>query len=188
MLCRYLCRHTRPFALSLPLSHISNNLGFPLARTISNTGTVPNSKLKRRAPKTSTKTLIASPELDSRSLLQETKLDEYLQHIASTSHEVTLEDIERYKPIKFPSGSSSVDYEQQYNSLLESLVHSFSFDQLRRFLDLYHLDPPAKRNKWHLAAAIIEHQWKWPSLTKAKKIYKDRTEIVYKCTSSYSVV
>ena len=115
-----------------------------------------------------------------RSLLEKTKLEEYLQHIASTSRQVSLADIERCRPMTSPAVDDS-DYEQKYTALSETLVRSFSFNQLEQFLGLYQLEPPAKRNKWHFAVTIIEEAWKWPSLSRTKKAKREWSEIVYEC-------
>ncbi|RDB28766.1 hypothetical protein Hypma_015422 [Hypsizygus marmoreus] len=111
-----------------------------------------------------------------RNLLKESKLQDYLDLIASTSQEITLADIERCKPAGH-AAPRTPEYEQQYNSLVETLVRSFSLHQLRQFLVLYHLDMPTRRTKWDIAANIIERQWNWPSLTTIKKEKKEWTEI-----------
>ena len=122
-----------------------------------------------------------------RSLLGKTKLEEYLQHIASTSRQVSLVDIERCRPMTSPAVDDS-DYEQKYTALSETLVRSFSFNQLEQFLDLYRLDPPAKRNKWHFAVTIIEEAWKWPSLSRTKKAKREWSEIVYECAPTLQLL
>ncbi|KAF8078516.1 hypothetical protein FPV67DRAFT_1663244 [Lyophyllum atratum] len=119
-----------------------------------------------------------TPKEPHRNLLQNTKLQEYLDHIASTGQEVTLTDVERYRPSEHPSPRSP-EYEEQYNTLVETLVRSFSLDQLRKFLDMYHLNATPKRNKWEIATAIIERQWCWPSLATMKKRKRDWTEVIH---------
>ncbi|GLB36249.1 putative mitochondrial inner-membrane-bound regulator [Lyophyllum shimeji] len=119
----------------------------------------------------------ARPEEPRRNLLKGTKVQNYLDHIASTSREVTLADIERYRPSKHPSPRSP-KYEEEYNALVETLVRSFSLSQLRKFLGMYHLKLPARRNKWETAVAIIEHRWDWPSMTTLKEEKRDWTEVV----------
>ncbi|KAG5652170.1 hypothetical protein H0H81_006010 [Sphagnurus paluster] len=113
-----------------------------------------------------------------RNLLKETKLQDYLNHIASTSEQVTLADIERYRPSKYAEPHSP-SYEEEYHSLVETLVRSFSLNQLRTFLDMYHLTPPTKRTKWELAVTIVERQWNWPSLTIVKNEKREWTEVVH---------
>lgn len=117
-----------------------------------------------------------------RNLLEHTKVQEYLDFVASANNTVTLADIERCRP-PFHGAPGTPKYETDYNSLLETLVRSFSTKQLRQFLHLYQLDPPRKRTKWHYAASIIERQWGWPSLTEIQKQQRDWTEVLYKCRS-----
>jgi len=154
------------------------------SRNVANHSTDPIRTYERRDGARSRRILPDSFESErfvvQRSLLEKTKLEDYLQHIASTSRQVSLADIERCRPMTSPAVDDS-DYEQKYTALSETLVRSFSFNQLEQFLDLYQLDPPAKRNKWHLAVTIIEEAWKWPSLSRTKKAKREWSEIVYEC-------
>ncbi|KAF5377539.1 hypothetical protein D9615_005313 [Tricholomella constricta] len=120
----------------------------------------------------------ATIENPPRNLLQETKLQDYLDHIALTSQDVSLGDIERYRPARHASVRSP-EYEEEYNALVETLVRSFSLNQLRKFLEMYHLSAPQKRNKWELAVAIIERQWNWPSLKIIKQEKREWTESIH---------
>lgn len=109
------------------------------------------------------------------SILQYTKLEAYLQHIETSSRQVTLAEIERYRPVETPDADSPA-YECKYNSLLETLMRSFSLQQLRRFQKLYSLSTPVRRNKWHYARAIVENAWKWPSpqtVKDAEEVYRN---------------
>jgi hypothetical protein len=117
-----------------------------------------------------------------RNLLEHTKVQEYLDFVASSNNTVTLADIERCRP-PVHGNPGTPEYETDYNSLLDTLVRSFSAKQLRQFIHLYQLDPPKKRNKWHHAVSIIERQWGWPSLTAIQKQQRDWTEVSYKCRS-----
>ncbi|KAF9460791.1 hypothetical protein BDZ94DRAFT_1222387 [Collybia nuda] len=112
-------------------------------------------------------------------LLEQTKVQDYLDYVASTNNSVTLEDIERCKP-KMRAIPGTPEYAEDYNLLLENLVRSFSKVQLARFLELYSLEPPVKRTKWCYAETIIERQWKWPSLTDIQKRQRDWSEVTYK--------
>jgi hypothetical protein len=116
--------------------------------------------------------------ISHRNLLERTKVQEYLDFVASTNDTVTLADIERCRPPEH-GDPGTPEYESGYNSLLDTLVRSFSTKQLRQFLHLYQLDPPRKRTKWHYAVSIIEHQWGWPSLTEIQKQQRDWTEVTY---------
>ena len=153
-------------------------------RNVANHSTDPNLTYERRnAPprrRVRPDSLGSEDFAVQRSLLEKTKLEEYLQHIASTSRQVSLADIERCRPMTSPAVDDP-GYEQKYTALSETLVRSFSFNQLEQFLDLYRLNPPAKRNKWHFAVTIIEEAWKWPSLSRTKKDKREWSEIVYEC-------
>ncbi|KAG5648076.1 hypothetical protein DXG03_007111 [Asterophora parasitica] len=129
---------------------------------------------KKKTPGSSTE----RPAKPSRNLLRETKLQDYLDQIASTSQDVTLQDIERYRPASHASVHSP-KYEVEYNALVETLVRSFSVSQLRKFLGMYYLDAPYKRSKWELAVTIIERQWNWPSLKVIKKEKREWTEVIH---------
>ncbi|KAF8225081.1 hypothetical protein L208DRAFT_1409162 [Tricholoma matsutake] len=143
------------------------------------TPTVVNSTRKIATGRLAKKSLRPKEEIIShRNLLEQTKVQEYLDFVASTSNTVTLADIERCRPPEYGAPGTS-EYESDYNLLLDTLVRSFSTKQLRRFLHLYQLDLPKKRTKWHYAASIIERQWGWPSLTEIQKQQRDWTEVTY---------
>jgi hypothetical protein len=117
-----------------------------------------------------------------RNLLDETKVEQHLAFVKATKTTVTLADIERCQPPKH-SHPGSQQYETDYNTLLDTLVRSFSTKQLRTFVQLYNLEPHLthwKRTKWDYAVSIIEHQWNWPSLTQIQKEQRDRTEVTCK--------
>lgn len=119
-----------------------------------------------------------------RNLLERTKVQEYLDYVASTNTSVVLADIERCRPQNH-SEPGTPKYESEYSTLLENLVRSFSSKQLQRFLELYNLDPPVKRTKWNYAASIIERQWNWPSLVDIQKRQKDWSEVTYECVGFF---
>ncbi|KAG6876341.1 hypothetical protein C0992_013305, partial [Termitomyces sp. T32_za158] len=115
-----------------------------------------------------------------RNLLVETKLQEYLDHIA-TNQDISIVDLEReYKPSRRPD-KTATNYEEEYNKVVSRLVRSFSLTQLRTIANLYEIDIPAKLPKWPTAATIVEHKWKWPSLTGIKQEKRD-SEIIRECT------
>lgn len=117
-------------------------------------------------------------------LLEQSKVQDYLDFVASSNNSVTLEDIERCKP-KTHATPGTPDYAEDYNLAMENLVRSFSKAQLSRFLELYGLKPPVKRTKWYYAESIIEGQWKWPSLTDIQKRQRDWSEITIKGASNF---
>lgn len=116
----------------------------------------------------------------TRNILEQSKVQDYLDFVAATKDTITLADIERYRPPSY-STPGTLQYEADYNALLDNLVRSFSGKQLRIFLDLYKLSPPTKRTKWYYAVQIIEEQWHWPSLTQIQKEQRDWSEVAYEC-------
>lgn len=120
--------------------------------------------------------------LQSRNPLEPTRVDLYLASIHAAGLEPTLDDIERCRPKKHSSPESS-KYAEEYNNLLDTLCRSFSKDQLRKFTELYQLDPVwtrTSRRKVEYAESIIEKQWNWPSLKEIERRKRDRTEVVVK--------
>lgn len=133
-------------------------------------------KTDTKAPKSKN---IKSDEGDSvprRNLLEQSKIEDYLDFVASTKHSVTLADVERCRPPTH-GRPGTPEYEADYTTLLDTLVRSFSQAQLRRFLKLYNVSPPPRPTKWTLAVAIMEKQWNWPSLTKIQRDHRDWTEV-----------
>jgi len=120
-----------------------------------------------------------------RNLLEQTKVQDYLDFVASTNNTVALADIERCRPPEH-GAPGTPKYENDYNSLLDTLVRSFSTKQLRQFLHLYQLGLPRKRTKWHYAMSIIERQWGWPSLSEIQEQHRDWTQVAQASRSSLS--
>lgn len=121
----------------------------------------------------------------SRNPLEPTRVDLYLASIHAAGLEPTLDDIERCRPKRHSSPESS-KYAEEYNNLLDTLCRSFSKDQLRKFTELYNLDPiwtRCSRRKAEYAESIIEKQWNWPSLKEIERRQRDRTEVVIKTFS-----
>lgn len=120
---------------------------------------------------------------NTRNPLDPTRLDRYLASIRAAELEPTLDDVERYKPEGFSRPDSS-RYAAEYTNLLETLCRSFSKDQLRRFTELYKLDPiwtRSSRRKTEYAESIIEKAWGWPSLKEIERKRRDTTEVLVKC-------
>lgn len=117
--------------------------------------------------------------------LNPTRLDRYLTSIRTADLEPTLDDVEQCKPERFSRPDSS-RYAGEYTNLLETLCRSFSKDQLRRFTELYKLDPiwtRSSRRKTEYAESIIEKAWGWPSLKEIERKRRDTTEVLVKCQS-----
>ena len=102
------------------------------------------------------------------SLLVESKVKDFLDHVESIKHTLGLEDLERYKPDCQPAPTSP-EFEEQYITLRDTLCRAFNRKQLRAFLGLYRLDLHAKNTKQTHATIIMEEAWSWPSLEKIKK-------------------
>lgn len=108
------------------------------------------------------------------SLLVESKVQDFLDHVESIKDKLGLEDLERYKPGHQPSPTSP-EFEEQYITLRDTLCRAFNRKQLRAFLGLYRLDLHAKNTKQTHATMIMEEAWSWPSLEKIKKEKTDWT-------------
>lgn len=109
------------------------------------------------------------------SLLVESKVKNFLDHVESIKDTLTLEDLERYKPDRQPKPTSP-EFEEQYNVLCDALCRAFNRQQLQVFLKLYGLDLRLSSTKKAYATMIVEDAWSWPSLEKIKKEKMDWTQ------------
>ncbi|TFK41054.1 hypothetical protein BDQ12DRAFT_678804 [Crucibulum laeve] len=182
---RFLClrclhaisRHCNPSASYLPIFRRRIS-GSGDASLTSPTRRGPSSGSINTAQKHSRVTRRQSEEENHSNLLEQSKVQKYLNHLASTKNTLTLEDFEKYKP-KTHSSPATSNYEVEYNALLDTLVRSFSSQQLRQLIRRYGRNLPAKKTKWNLAVTIIEKQWGWPSLTEIQKQQRDWSEVSY---------
>ena len=108
------------------------------------------------------------------SLLVESKVKDFLDHVESIKDTFGLEDLERYRPDRQPVPTSP-EFEEQYNGLRDTLTHAFNKQQLQAFLTLYGLDLPKGYTKQAHVITIMENAWSWPSLEKVKKDRLDWT-------------
>lgn len=113
------------------------------------------------------------------SLLVESKVKDFLDHVESIKDTLSVEDLERYRPNHRPVPTSP-EFEGQYNALCDTLIRAFTKQQLRAFLKLYGLHLPAKFTKPAHAAMIMEDVWSWPSLEKIKQEKLDWTEVSHR--------
>ncbi|KAJ4001041.1 hypothetical protein F5050DRAFT_1727364 [Lentinula boryana] len=114
----------------------------------------------------------------SRNLLEESKIQSYLDHIAETSNTVTLADITRLQPNDH-SDPETPEYEEEYNALVDRLCRSFSKKQLHSFIKMLELEGARRKSsKQHHAVHIIEDGWGWPSLAKVKARKRDWSEVL----------
>jgi hypothetical protein len=126
---------------------------------------------KKRRPKDS------APLMDP---LAATGLELYLQAIRDSCPDPKLSDIERCRPERHADDVDSEQYAEEYNALVNRLCRSFSRQQLREFTILFNINSRSTWFKHQFAEAIIERQWKWPSLKEVQKQHRDRTEISVK--------
>ncbi|KAF8807505.1 hypothetical protein BYT27DRAFT_7189573 [Phlegmacium glaucopus] len=113
------------------------------------------------------------------SLLLESKMKDFLDHVESIKDTLGLEDLERYRPDRRPMPTSP-EFEEQYNALYDTLINAFTKQQLRVFLKLYGLHLPVKSVKSAHVTMILEDVWSWPSLKKIKQEKIDWTEISHR--------
>lgn len=106
--------------------------------------------------------------INTRNPLDENKLEGHLRSVAAAGSQITLQDLEGYRPQTQPS-TTSLEYESRYNLLVQKLVRSFSLEQLTQVLELYHLQPPPKPTKRKCARSIVEQEWNWPSLADVRR-------------------
>ncbi|KAG1755176.1 uncharacterized protein EDB91DRAFT_277723 [Suillus paluster] len=140
---------------------------------------------KRAQAPRDTKVVESETPSQSRNPLEPTRVDLYLASIHAAGLEPTLDDIEHCRPKRHSSPESS-KYAEEYNNLLDTLCRSFSKDQLRKFTELYNLDPiwtRSSRRKVEYAESIMEKQWNWPSLKEIERRQRDKTEVVVKTFS-----
>ncbi|KAJ3879080.1 hypothetical protein F5051DRAFT_326654 [Lentinula edodes] len=114
----------------------------------------------------------------SRNLLEESKIQSYLDHIAETGNTVTLADITRLRP-NIHSDPETPEYEEEYNALIDRLCRSFSKKQLYSFVKMLEIEGSRRGSaKRHSAVQIVEDGWNWPSLAKVKARKRDWSEVL----------
>ncbi|KAJ3853807.1 hypothetical protein EV368DRAFT_81215 [Lentinula lateritia] len=114
----------------------------------------------------------------SRNLLEESKIQSYLDHIAETGNTVTLADITRLRP-NVHSDPETPEYEEEYNALIDRLCRSFSKKQLYSFVKMLEIEGSRKGSaKRYSAVQIVEDGWNWPSLAKVKARKRDWSEVL----------
>lgn len=113
------------------------------------------------------------------SLLVESKVKDFLDHVESIKDTLGLEDLERYRPDRRPTPTSP-EFEEQYKALYDTLFNAFTKRQLRVFIKLYGLHLPSNFTKPEHITMIMEDVWSWPSLKKIKQEKIDWTEISHR--------
>jgi hypothetical protein len=120
--------------------------------------------------------------------LEPNTVDLHLASLRAAGLEPTLSDIDRCRPATH-CHPESPQYAQDYRELCETLLRTFSREQLRRFGEMYGLDykwTRSGRRKINYAEIIIEQAWKWPSLSEIEKQKMDRTQFDVKCRFCFS--
>ena len=121
------------------------------------------------------------------SVVENSKLRQYLDHIESTKHNLVLGDVERYKPDKkidprYPS------YDEKYREIHRALVQSFTKPQLRKFLKLYGLPSISTSRRKETFAEIIMEKWGWEPLAKVQEERTEWKEAIERCETTDCVV
>ncbi|KAE9411001.1 hypothetical protein BT96DRAFT_983660 [Gymnopus androsaceus JB14] len=146
----------------------------------SSTAPSDSSSESTKPTKNSKKASAKKAKVPIRNLLEESKIQSYLDHIAETSNTVTLADVARLRPSRH-SDATTPEYENEYNALVDRLSSSFSKKQLKMFGEMMGVKQNLKGStKKHYAVRIIEGAWNWPSLTEIQQKKRDWSEVNYK--------
>ena len=113
------------------------------------------------------------------SLLVESKVKDFLDHVESIKDTLSLEDLEGYRPDRRPMPTSPA-FEAEYNALRDTLIRAFTKQQLQVFLKLYGLHLSLAATKSAHVTMIMEDAWSWPSLKKVKQEKIDWTEVSHR--------
>ena len=109
------------------------------------------------------------------------RVQSYLASINAEGIEPTKDDLERYRPE--PPPAQSPKYAEVYTTTLNTLIRSFTKEQLRKFL-VQELGMSrhcsTNRKKADYAESILEQMWKWPKLADVEQAKRDKVEIVTK--------
>ncbi|KAI1793876.1 hypothetical protein LXA43DRAFT_998751 [Ganoderma leucocontextum] len=122
----------------------------------------------------------ATPQ-DSEVVEPFSRVQSYLASINAAGIEPTLSDLDRYRPECPPV--QSLKYAEVYNATLNTLIRSFTKEQLRKFLvqvlgTSRHCS--TNRKKADYAESILEQKWKWPKLADVEQAKRDKIEVVTK--------
>ncbi len=109
------------------------------------------------------------------------RVQSYLASINAEGIEPTRDDLNRYRPELPPIQSPK--YAEVYTATLNTLIRSFTKEQLRKFL-VHALGTSrhcsTNRKKVDYAESILEQLWKWPKLADVEQAKRDKVEIVTK--------
>ncbi|KAH9486822.1 hypothetical protein JR316_0000887 [Psilocybe cubensis] len=84
----------------------------------------------------------------------------------------TVQDVEHLKPKK-QTNAKSKNYESEYQQVLNVLLKSFTWPQLRQYVEHANLSPPSRGNKLATAQHILENIWGWTPL---QQVLQDRAD------------
>lgn len=139
----------------------------PSTSTASSTSPLSQRKLGPTAPQ------------DAQVLEPFSRVQFYLASINAEGIEPTRDDLDRYRP-ELPS-TQSPKYAEVYTATLNTLIRSFTKEQLRKFL-VHALGTSrhcsTNRKKADYAESILEQLWKWPKLADVEQAKRDKVEIV----------
>lgn len=116
------------------------------------------------------------------SVVEKSKIRQHLDHIESTKDNLSLQDVERYKPGKALDFRQPT-YDQKYKEIQNALIQSFTKPQLRRFLKLYGVSLPSGCKGKNNFAEILLKQWGLEPLDKVKEERTDWQEKSERCKS-----
>lgn len=107
------------------------------------------------------------------------RVQSYLASINAQGIEPTKDDLERYR--LEPPPAQSPKYAEVYTTTLNTLIRSFTKEQLRKFL-VQELGTSrhcsTNRKKADYAESILEQMWGWPKLADVEQAKRDKVEIV----------
>jgi hypothetical protein len=130
-------------------------------------------KTSNQAPSSSQKGI--ERQITGPSIVENSKIRQHLDHIESTKHNLSLEDVERYKPNRTPD-SRQPTYDTKYREIQNALTQSFTKPQLRRFLTLYRLSSPPSSSGKNIFVEILMKQWGMEPLAKVQEARADWKE------------
>ncbi|EJF66990.1 hypothetical protein DICSQDRAFT_47839 [Dichomitus squalens LYAD-421 SS1] len=153
-------RHEPEHSDSAPVAGPSN----------ANASSSSSSAQRKLAPSVSQETSVVEPF---------SRVQTYLATINASGIEPTRFDLDRYQPER--PHVYSPKYAEVYNATLNTLMRSFTKEQLRKFL-VQELGTSrhcsTSRKKADYAESIMEQLWKWPKLADVEQAKRDKTEVV----------
>lgn len=104
------------------------------------------------------------------------RTEAYLMKLNSEGVAPTIADLEYFRGEK-PVRSTSPQYAEYYNEVVDTINRAFCKEQLVEFLEIYEVSFRRKATKLKLIETILEKAWGWPSLAQVEKAKRERTEV-----------